>query len=540
MATTPALIKIARPPFSKPQPGTPINWAHWLTPGLVASWPMNEGKGDTLAEYASGHEFYTATWIGKMGAPLPTWTTYGKVAAVDNTLYNNNGFIGNPYLVSETSAATGYPNLPQIDFTGGCTIHTWFSPFDPTGGTITGGVFSIGDTNGNSHILSVDIGHQFQGYFITARIGNGPTFSTNNTSANCWPTVSDIPNQWVISLIADPLVAGGMLLNFWDSNGGHLINNYAVPSTDRIQSGTAFAAYNFNGFYIGNQGTASNGARGYWHAANVWNRGLGEYEAKSLMYNPFQFYGANNMGGQVGGQIIPPVLVLPTVTLVATPDAITSGYTSTLSWDSTSSDTLVIDQSIGAVAIPSGSTVVSPTVTTTYMITATNPSGSATASATVTVTARGGGRPAGVSSGAILQRDLTKTTDAAQGPGDNGALYAAFATIGSVVLTHPSELAMILFITTEATAAGSHPTVSVILDEISPSIAVPFVSLGAYVPDPPVLVAAQTIYNDRFYISQTRLPAVCRHLQMRLDWPAEAAANELLTWSVIGAHTDER
>lgn len=258
------------------------------------------------------------------------------------------------------------------------------------------------------------------------------------------------------------------------------------------------------------------------------------------MYNPLQFYGANNLGGQVGGLAIPPVFNLPTVTLTATPASIMSGYTSLLEWTSQFADTLSIDHGIGAVVVPSGSFVVSPTVTTTYTITATNAFGTAQASATVTVIARGGGRPAGVSEGAILQRDLTKTTDAAQGPGDNGATYAAFAVIGSVVLTHPSELAMLLFITTEAIAAGSHPGVSIILDEIAPSGPVPFVSISPYVPDPPILVASTTIYNDRFYVSQSRQPAACRHMQMRLDWPAEAAANELLTWSVIGAHVEER
>ena len=537
MPTTPVLLKLARPPFSKPQPGCPINWGHWLTRGLVASWPMNEGTGDTLHEYASGHEFFAATWIGKnMTPPLPSWTTNDKVAALDNTSYTT-GFIGNPYLTSESSAANGYPNLPQIDFSAGCTIHMWCAPFDPALGLVTGTMFSVGDRNGNQHILSVDLNHQIQGYFITVQIGNGPTFSTFNTSASCWPTIGDIPNQMVISLIADPVVAGGMLLNFWDSAGEHLIDNYSVPSTDKIQQ---FSEYNFNGFYISSPGTSGNGIKSYWYAANVWNRGLGEYEAKGLMYNPLQFYGANNLGGQVGGQAVPPVFNLPTVTLTATPASIQSGYTSTLSWTSNFADTLTINQSIGSVVVPSGSLVVSPTVTTTYTITATNAFGTAQASATVTVTARGGGRPSGVAEGAILQRDLTKTTDAAQGPGDNGATFSAFAVIGSVVLTHPSELALVLFITTEAIAAGSHPTVSVILDEIAPSIAVPFVSLGSFVPDPPELVAAQTIYNDRFYISQTRQPAICRHFQARFDWPAEAAANELLTWSVIGAHTEER
>jgi hypothetical protein len=266
---------------------------------------------------------------------------------------------------------------------------------------------------------------------------------------------------------------------------------------------------------------------------------MGPEAAFALMRNPLQMY-LSRPGGGYGADVVPPGTNFPEVTLVANPDSITSGYPSTLTWTSNFADTLVLDNGIGSVVVPNGSTIVFPTVTTTYTITATNDFGVATAQATVTVAARGQGRPPGVSEGAILQRDLTRSSDAGLGPTDNGVAYPAFVTIGSVVLTHPSELALVLFLTTEALAIGSHPDVSVILDEVAGTLAVPFTSLGAFVPDTPVLVASQTLFSDRFYISQTQLPAVCRHMQVKITWPTEIAANELLTWSVIGANVEER
>ena len=75
---------------------------------------------------------------------------------------------------------------------------------------------------------------------------------------------------------------------------------------------------------------------------------------------------------------------LPTVSIAASPAAITQGGSSVLSWVSESADTVSIDQGVGAVAA-SGSTTVTPSVTTTYTITGTNTYGSRTDNVTVTV-----------------------------------------------------------------------------------------------------------------------------------------------------------
>lgn len=68
----------------------------------------------------------------------------------------------------------------------------------------------------------------------------------------------------------------------------------------------------------------------------------------------------------------------------ADPNSISSGESSTLSWQVSDATSVSIDQGIGTVAL-SGSTSVSPTATTTYTLTAANTSGSVNAATTLTV-----------------------------------------------------------------------------------------------------------------------------------------------------------
>jgi hypothetical protein len=84
---------------------------------------------------------------------------------------------------------------------------------------------------------------------------------------------------------------------------------------------------------------------------------------------------------QTGGGNLPRI-----VTFTANPMEVVAGTPSTLTWNVTGADTVTISQGIGTVD-PTGSRPVTPTTTTTYTLTATNPTGSVTADATVTVVA---------------------------------------------------------------------------------------------------------------------------------------------------------
>ena len=85
-----------------------------------------------------------------------------------------------------------------------------------------------------------------------------------------------------------------------------------------------------------------------------------------------------------GGQQAPPAQV--SVQLSATPATISAGDQSTLNWASEGATSIVIDHGIGSVA-PSGSSVVSPTLTTVYTAVARGNAQTKQTSATVTVKA---------------------------------------------------------------------------------------------------------------------------------------------------------
>ncbi len=101
-------------------------------------------------------------------------------------------------------------------------------------------------------------------------------------------------------------------------------------------------------------------------------------------------------------QATPVPTAQPTVTLTASPTTVNPGASVNLTWSSTNATDLSIDPSVGKVAVQ-GSTPVTPTESTTYMITANGPGGTATATARVTVTggaavvAPTSGTPAGIS-----------------------------------------------------------------------------------------------------------------------------------------------
>lgn len=130
--------------------------------------------------------------------------------------------------------------------------------------------------------------------------------------------------------------------------------------------------------------------------------------------------------------------------------------------------------------------------------------------------------------GNILNRDLTTQQD-------NGSSYNASFTIGSIVLAQPGQIAELSFVTTDAMAVGTQPRIAVLLDEISGQ----FQNLPRFTNDPPQLVPPSSLYSQRFYFSQSQQPAMCRHLQLQVNWPPENAANELLSMTMFGAYQQE-
>lgn len=133
------------------------------------------------------------------------------------------------------------------------------------------------------------------------------------------------------------------------------------------------------------------------------------------------------------------------------------------------------------------------------------------------------------SNGPILQRDQSVNTD-------NGVTFGWSATIGTLVLAQPGQLAEVAFITTIGRRVGSHPTLGVLVDEISGT----FESLFFNSQDSPYKFASSTLMMDRFNMNQTNQPAKMMFLQLQITYPAENARNELLAYSLFGAHYQEK
>lgn len=131
-------------------------------------------------------------------------------------------------------------------------------------------------------------------------------------------------------------------------------------------------------------------------------------------------------------------------------------------------------------------------------------------------------------SGPILQRDETVNTD-------NGVTFPWYPIIGSIVLAQPGQVAEIAFFTLESVRTGSRPTVGVLLGEIGGQNGLGFETLVHSRQDPVNLPPSNTLFSDRYYMMQNQNTVICRHLQIRIDFPAEDAANELLTYTIFGA-----
>src|SRR5882762_6820511 len=131
--------------------------------------------------------------------------------------------------------------------------------------------------------------------------------------------------------------------------------------------------------------------------------------------------------------------------------------------------------------------------------------------------------------GPILYRNLSVFSD-------NGSIYPAFFTIGSIVLAQPGQLAQLGFITTDSIRTGKPLTLGILRDEIEGV----FDPLNRWVVDPTQLDRNSTsLYAQRFYFSQTDEPALCRHLQIKVQWEAEAVQNELLSSTLWGGFSTE-
>jgi len=142
--------------------------------------------------------------------------------------------------------------------------------------------------------------------------------------------------------------------------------------------------------------------------------------------------------------------------------------------------------------------------------------------------------------GRILARDLNATTDAGTTE-TNGTTYPAYGVIGSIVLAQPGQIAKVAFVTTVCVRTGSPPILGVLLDEALPYYTGSFDILKHWTNDPPNLPAGKSFYRQRFYLSEDEeTSAYVMDMQIMVQFPAEAAMNELQTLTVYGCYEVEQ
>jgi len=138
--------------------------------------------------------------------------------------------------------------------------------------------------------------------------------------------------------------------------------------------------------------------------------------------------------------------------------------------------------------------------------------------------------------GQVLRRASLGTPSFTDGSGS----YRAFADIGSLVLVDPGQAAGVNFVTTECVRVGNPITLGMLFDEAEPYTNVPFSILKNWDNDPPNRPRSRSLLSQRFYVSDDEdIDAICRNIQIRVDWGFDTVQNELLTYTVFGSYYAE-
>jgi hypothetical protein len=128
----------------------------------------------------------------------------------------------------------------------------------------------------------------------------------------------------------------------------------------------------------------------------------------------------------------------------------------------------------------------------------------------------------------ILERNLSVFTD-------NGTPYDAYFVMGSIMLAHPGQLAVLKFIEMDMSGVAYQPTISYLLNEISGTFT-PFMAAPQF--DPPSLYGttlAPTSYSpNRYFFSGTGSLARCRHLQLKVDFGSTSNGDEIFNVCIFG------
>jgi hypothetical protein len=127
----------------------------------------------------------------------------------------------------------------------------------------------------------------------------------------------------------------------------------------------------------------------------------------------------------------------------------------------------------------------------------------------------------------ILERSLTTFTD-------NGTAYPAFYVMGSITLANSGQIAILKHLEMDMNSAAA-PTVSFLLNDVSGTFT-PFTLAPRF--DPPQVYGTQLSpqsYNPlRYYFTGVNTVARCRHLQIKVAFPATGTPDEVWNTTIFG------
>lgn len=128
----------------------------------------------------------------------------------------------------------------------------------------------------------------------------------------------------------------------------------------------------------------------------------------------------------------------------------------------------------------------------------------------------------------IFKRSLSVFTD-------NGTMYDANFVMGGIMLAHPGQRALLKFIEADFSGVSFHPTISYLLNEISGSFT-PFVTNPVF--DPPSIygttITPASYSPNRYYFASNASLAVCRHMQIKVDFGTTSTGDELYNLTIFG------
>jgi Putative Ig domain len=294
-----------------------------------------------------------------------------------------------------TAAGSGGPIPVRIQSKGAVGNYASFVPVTFTNSTTTGNELIVAVTD----------------YYP----GEGVPFSISDNKGNTWKTAVDYANgAHIIVFYAENIVGGAGHTVTVSASGQTYFNVTGVEYTGLAASNsldTAAANRGTGASYTSGAATTASGNELLFGVHHVWGNGISftpsaGWNTVGLQVSGDEAQVQDQVAAAVGSYASTgtesssndtvSVLVAfksgspsaaPTISsFTASPAAIVTGQSSTLSWNTAGATSVTIDSGVGSVAV-SGSISVSPAATTSYTLTATNANGTVTAQTTITVSA---------------------------------------------------------------------------------------------------------------------------------------------------------